>query len=181
MGLGRVRRGGESGAARDRRRRDRALGRRHGRAQGAGPIWRPGPRRYASTPSGSGGPVAVCAADRAAVRIAGPYRREVAPDHDGIAKILSLAARVEAQRRRNCSIPANDNDPKGPPPPRRPISTSRNQDERTKHAALRFRGSERRRDDRGHEIDRTPGFEGCVVARDRNWPRRSTNREAESA
>lgn len=33
-----------------------------------------------------------------------------------IARLLSLAARVEAQRRRGRSIPANDNDPKGPPP-----------------------------------------------------------------
>jgi hypothetical protein len=33
-----------------------------------------------------------------------------------IAEILSLAARVEAERRRNRSIPANENDPKGPPP-----------------------------------------------------------------
>ncbi len=33
-----------------------------------------------------------------------------------IAKILSLAARVEAQIRRSRSTPANDNDPKGPPP-----------------------------------------------------------------
>jgi hypothetical protein len=33
-----------------------------------------------------------------------------------IAKILSLAARVEAQRRRSRLIPANDNDPQGPPP-----------------------------------------------------------------
>ncbi len=33
-----------------------------------------------------------------------------------VAKILPLAARVEAQRRRSRSIPANDNDPQGPPP-----------------------------------------------------------------
>ena len=33
-----------------------------------------------------------------------------------IAKILSLAARVEAQRRQSRPIPANDNDPQGPPP-----------------------------------------------------------------
>jgi hypothetical protein len=33
-----------------------------------------------------------------------------------IAKILSLAARVEAQQRRSRLMPANDNDPKEPPP-----------------------------------------------------------------
>ncbi len=48
-----------------------------------------------------------------------------------IAIILSLAARVEAQRRRNCSIPANDNDHNRPPPLRRSDFDSRNQGERT--------------------------------------------------
>ncbi len=35
MGLGRVRRGGESASTANRRRQDGALGRRHGRAEGA--------------------------------------------------------------------------------------------------------------------------------------------------
>jgi hypothetical protein len=49
-----------------------------------------------------------------------------------IAKILSLTERVEAQRRRTRSIPANDNDPKGPPPAAAARIPSPNQDERTK-------------------------------------------------